>query len=78
MTVVLQDEVGNFRDGAGFIQSAVDVIDWDWARQCTSGQTIGLDVVSVDKQAGRPTVYEGVPGLNLASICGLKFDLQLQ
>ena len=65
-----------FGNGACLVQSAVDIPDWNRVGEGSGGESISLDITSVNEHSSRPGVQERTNGLHFTGINGLELDLE--
>ena len=54
-----KDEVNYFGNGAGLIQGAINVMDWDQSGELPGLKSTTFDVLLVDELSSGPRVNEG-------------------
>ena len=76
MVLVPKHQFHYFGNGACLVWSAVDVPDWNWVGKDLSGESVSLDITSVNEHSGRPRVQERTNRLHLTGVNGLELDLE--
>ena len=71
-----KDEVNYFGNGAGLIQGAINVMDWDQSGELLGLESAALYILLVNEFAGGPGVHKGIHGFNLSGISGFHFYFQ--
>ena len=76
MVPVPKHQFHHFGDGACLVRSAVDVPDWNQVGKGLGGESVSLDIISVNEHSGHPGVQERTNGLHFAGVDGLELDLE--
>ena len=71
-----KDEVNYFGNGAGLIQGAINVMDWDQSGELSHPKSAVLHVLPVNEFASGPRVHKGIQGFNPHGLCGFHFHFQ--
>ena len=76
VVLVPKHQFHHLSDGACLVQSAVDVLDWNQVGEGSSGESISLDITSVNEHSSHPRVQERSDGLHFTGINGLELNIE--
>ena len=71
---VAHNDVSDFSDASGFVQRAIDIVNWDGLGEPANRNVVRRDILRIDEVGGRSAVYEAVEHEPYSRVGGL--DLQ--
>ncbi|KAG5639817.1 hypothetical protein DXG03_003344 [Asterophora parasitica] len=76
--IVTEHRLYHILHRAGFIGSAIDIVDWDGTMKGAGGKSVSLDKSCIKETASSSAVNQRLNGEHLLRVGGFEFHLQLE